>query len=271
MKQEEFQRRLEYLHSTKWTLESYYTGLNDSLRFNCGLHGNFETTPRRVLKGTGCPFCFRMKKKITRKSHMKTFEDFVARAKECHGDRYTYVDFESASKPTNVICHRHGSFLIVPGQHVDGRNCPKCHPHRLSGRDSFVKRANSKYLGKYSYAGWAGSEALIDICCPEHGVFRQTPAAHLQGLECPKCNETTLENHVCDLLESMDLQICRNYVVNSLFRVKYLPFTVGIPTLNTVIDLNPLATAEHQEKTVWAEKVGFRYLYVRNKSEISEI
>ena len=265
MKQEEFQRRLEYLHGARWTLESFYTGLNDSLTFNCGLHGKFETTGRRVLKGTGCPFCFRMKKKTTRQPHMKTLEDFVNRSRECHGDRYTYVDFESASKPTNVICQHHGSFSIVPSQHVDGRNCPHCHRHKIAGCDSFVKRANSKYLGKYSYDGWAGSETLINIHCPEHGVFQQTPAAHLQGLACPKCSETKLEARVCELLEDMDLQIRRNYVVNSLFSTKYLPFTVGIPTLNTVIDLSPRAAAEHQEKAIWAKKYRFRYFYAETK------
>jgi len=271
MTPEEFQRRLDYLHGAKWNLESFYTGLNDPLTFHCALHGKFETTGRRVLKGTGCPFCFRMKKKTTRQPHMKTFEDFVDRSRECHGDRYTYVDFESASKPTNVICKRHGSFSIVPSQHVDGRNCPKCHRHKISGRDSFVKRANSKYLGKYSYDGWAGSEAAIGICCPEHGVFQQTPAAHLQGLACPKCNETSLAASVCDLLTGMDLPIRRNYVVNSLFGSKYLPFTVGIPSLRIVIDLHPLAAAEHQEKTAWAKKSRFQYLSVRTKSEIEEI
>jgi len=233
----------------------------------------------RTQRPANIPLCFTREVRSNRASGIERYRvSFLLPYEEKDNSSTSHEDvrrlrgpFESASKPTNVICKHHGSFSIVPSQHVDGRNCPKCHRHKISGRDSFVKRANSKYLGKYSYDGWSGSEAAIDICCPEHGVFQQTPAAHLQGLACPKCNETPLVSSVCDLLVGMDLSIRRNYVVNSLFGSKYLPFTVGIPSLKIVIDLHPLAAAEHQEKTAWAKKSRFQYLSVRTKSEISEI
>ena len=39
----------------------------------------------------------------------------------------------------------------------------------------------------YSEVAYKGSHTYIDIICPNHGIFKQTPNVHFKGGKCPKC------------------------------------------------------------------------------------
>lgn len=56
--------------------------------------------------------------------------------------------------------------------------------------DYFVYRAKKVHGSKYSYdpSVFTSTKIKTQITCPEHGVFEQTPALHLAGRGCPKCN-----------------------------------------------------------------------------------
>lgn len=57
--------------------------------------------------------------------------------------------------------------------------------------ESFISKANKIHNGKFTYplAEYINNHTKIKITCPvdNHGVFEQTPAAHLAGQGCPKC------------------------------------------------------------------------------------
>lgn len=57
-----------------------------------------------------------------------TTEEFIARAKAVHGDRYDYskTEYVNATTKICITCKRHGDFLQRPSHHTDGRGCPKC-------------------------------------------------------------------------------------------------------------------------------------------------
>ena len=73
-------------------------------------------------------------------------------------------------------------------------------------KDEFIKRSNIIHNHKYNYNEVEYIDRLtnVNIICPKHGRFPQTPAAHLQGRGCPKCGVEkirqsrllTLENFV---------------------------------------------------------------------------
>lgn len=57
-----------------------------------------------------------------------TTEEFIAKAKAVHGDRYDYskVEYVNASTKVCIICKKHGEFWQRPSHHTDGRGCSKC-------------------------------------------------------------------------------------------------------------------------------------------------
>ena len=56
--------------------------------------------------------------------------------------------------------------------------------------EEFIKRAREVHGDKYDYfkVKYVNSQTKIEIICPEHGKFYQTPNNHLKGKGCPKCN-----------------------------------------------------------------------------------
>lgn len=55
-----------------------------------------------------------------------TTEEFIARAKEVHGDKYDYSKVEYANKDAKVtiICPEHGPFEQKPHNHLMGNGVP---------------------------------------------------------------------------------------------------------------------------------------------------
>lgn len=56
--------------------------------------------------------------------------------------------------------------------------------------DYFEDKAVAIHGYKYGYSQvtLVNNKTKVEILCPEHGVFRQTPDRHLRGAGCPKCS-----------------------------------------------------------------------------------
>jgi len=91
----------------------------------CSYHGTFEQLPSMHLVGTGCPDCAHESSGLKQR---KTTEQFIADAKEVHGDKYDYSKVQYAGSFTKVIitCPEHGDFEQVPSSHLQGHRCPVC-------------------------------------------------------------------------------------------------------------------------------------------------
>lgn len=57
-----------------------------------------------------------------------TTEDFIAKARAVHGDKYDYteVEYSGALTKVKIRCKKHGTFLQIPYSHLSGRGCPEC-------------------------------------------------------------------------------------------------------------------------------------------------
>jgi hypothetical protein len=86
----------------------------------CQAHGVFDQTPGSHLQGRGCPTCGGKIRKTT--------QQFVAEAKQVHGDLFDYscADYLTARKPIKIICSVHGLFEQTPRSHLHGKGCSKC-------------------------------------------------------------------------------------------------------------------------------------------------
>src|ERR1035437_1745734 len=117
--------------------------------------------------------------------------DFIAKAKNVHGDKYDYsrVEYINAKTKVCIICSEHGEFYQRIDHHLNGSGCPICAGVSLMSFDDFNKKANNKHDNKYSYveSTYNGTQNKVGIICAEHGIFFPSASSHLTGCGCPSC------------------------------------------------------------------------------------
>ena len=131
-----------------------------------------------------------------------TTERFIKKAKEHHGDKYSYekTKYYEMHNPVIVTCPIHGDFSIWPSNHLIGSGCPQCGwtngwLRRTSGLkkvtlSEFIRRANEIHNSFYQYdkvQHFQNTMHKVTITCPIHGDFQQTITTHLVGRGCPRC------------------------------------------------------------------------------------
>lgn len=125
-----------------------------------------------------------------------TTEQFVAKAKSVHGEKFDYSETEYVNNSTKIciICPTHGESWILPRQHLIGFGCRKCgydarKKKQPKSTASFVTDAKSVHGDKYDYSEtvYTGLGKKISFICPEHGEVSVIAGNHLRGHGCPKC------------------------------------------------------------------------------------
>jgi G:T-mismatch repair DNA endonuclease (very short patch repair protein) len=186
---QEYLRRANILHDNKYTYDiSTLHRSWDHVSIFCPTHGLFTQSLRNHLNGTGCPKC------------AGKGVDWIQRFKEVHGNLFDYsrVQYKGYKVPVEIGCELHGFFFQTPDNHYRGKQgCPKCKGKKI--RESkqlklevFLARARELYGDRFAYKKEQFSNVLtgtIQITCPLHGSFYQSPINHLAGkIGCRKCN-----------------------------------------------------------------------------------
>ena len=126
-----------------------------------------------------------------------TTEQFIAKAKKVHDDRYDYsvAEYVSAKDKVVIICPEHGPFEQRAYNHMSGVGCPVCGINKKTdsnrlGHAGFVKKARKVHGQRYDYsqAKYVDSHSKLKIICKVHGPFWQTATTHLSGAGCPACS-----------------------------------------------------------------------------------
>jgi hypothetical protein len=158
------------------------------------------------LQGYGC-------RKCANESNTHSTGDFIIDAKNIFDNKYNYscVNYKSAITKVEIICVNHGKFYQTPHDHLSGYGCPKCKSENISLKlssttDSFVKQANVVHNHKYDYSCsvYKNNYTKINIICPLHGIFCQTPSNHLSNHGCPKC-VSSISNSEIEWLDALDV------------------------------------------------------------------
>ena len=125
----------------------------------------------------------------TRNNKPLTTEEFIARAKAKHGDKYDYSKsvYTRAKNKLTITCKTHGDFQQEAFSHMSGCGCELCCRRDLS----IVFESESRKIHgdsyDYSLVKYNGSLKKVKIICKTHGVFEQKPSSHLMGRRCAKC------------------------------------------------------------------------------------
>jgi hypothetical protein len=124
-------------------------------------------------------------------------KQFIEKSQKVHGDKYDYskVDYIDCRTKVEIICPIHGSFWQEPRSHIWGRNCPSCgminrKTKTLLTKEQFLQKSEKVHNDFYNYSKsrYSNYKTKVEIICPIHGSFWQTPAHHIyyeQG--CPEC------------------------------------------------------------------------------------
>ena len=184
---EQFIAEARAVHGDKYDYSKVqYVRRDVKVTIICKHHGPFEQQPSSHLKGRGCSRCWG--------NHKFTTEEFKAKAKEIHGDKYDYskVQYVGSKTKVTIICPEHGPFEQQPRQHVNlAHGCPQCTGY-IGQRttEEFKAKAKEVHGDKYDYSKveYVNSKTKVTIICPDHGEFEQAPDHHFNnGRGCPQC------------------------------------------------------------------------------------
>lgn len=165
----------------------------------CPEHGEFWQRAGSHSQGKGCRAC---KYALHAKQTARPTDDVIEEAKRVHGGIYTYPDqhLKNNKEKLHIICNKHGSFFQILGNHINKKHgCPKCKGEKHGASRSFnfeifISKATKIHGNKYDYSKvvYKNSNSPVEIICPEHGSFYQTPDSHWDGRNCPKCAQKLL-------------------------------------------------------------------------------
>lgn len=186
---EEFIKRARAAHGDRYDYsKSVYKGAHTKVEIICKTHGSFFQNPSgHASQKQGCIKCAGKSKPTT--------EEFIAKAREVHGDRYDYskaVYGKNNGEGVEIICKIHGGFFQSPNRHVSHKQgCMRCAGKYRPTTEEFIEKARKVHGDRYDYSKTIygkNNGAKVEIVCKAHGSFFQSPDHHLnQRSGCPAC------------------------------------------------------------------------------------
>lgn len=234
--------RFNIIHNNKFDYSSMvYNGINSKIKIICPIHGEFEQFAKNHIQGNDCFECSKIKKS-------KTTQDFIKNAKIIHNNYYDYskTKYINNTIRIKIICPIHGSFLILPSDHLKKCGCKLCgiektKKYTLLGLDKFIEKAKNIHGNVYDYSAveYINSYTKINIICKKHGIFSQTPQDHIHSKSgCPICNTSKGEILISNILDKYKIK----YIPQKKFKgLKYknsLIFDFYLPEYNCCIEFD---------------------------------
>lgn len=199
----------------------------------CPKHGIFEQMPQSHLK-SGCLKC---KKEQQVEDKLKIF---LERCNKKYNNKYDYSLVKSITNKyeIEVICPKHGSFIVNPKYHLTRAECPKCLA-KLKTKE-YLKYAKEIHKDKYDYSliDFDNYNPEVEIICPEHGLFRQTLYYHSLGRPCPKCSKTVSKSET-EIFEFIKSNYDGEIICKNRTKIGF-ELDIYLPNLNLAFELNGL-------------------------------
>lgn len=211
MTTEEFITKAREVHGDKYDYSKVeYVNSQTKVCIVCPIHGPFWQTPYSHLSGCGCSACYSDNRGKNRKDRMTT-EEFIKKAREIHGDTYSYdkTIYKNSKTPVIITCKIHGDFKQLPNNHLKGHGCKICANHEIGQinkvkkqgvppankiyNDDFIQKAISVHGDKFSYehTKYTYARNQITITCNTCGRdFKCVSTDFLkEGYTCPLCKK----------------------------------------------------------------------------------
>lgn len=205
--------KIEYINNrTKILL------IDNDLRPNGEIYGEFWITPSNFLKGESHPDKKNMKISLKKRSRQ---EEIINRFKEVHKDEnldYSEVVYVNMHTKVKIIDNdlmddgvtKYGEYWQEPVVHLKGCGHPLKGKNKQKIKQSlttndFIVKANKIHENKnynYSKVEYLNNKTKVSVICPIHGEFKISPDNFLQGKGCPKCGNhlSHAEDEIANLI-----------------------------------------------------------------------
>jgi very-short-patch-repair endonuclease len=185
---EEYIENAKRIHGEKYDyLNTVYIDSPSKIKIICKIHGEFQQSAGQHLQGNGCNAC------VDRGGTQRyDTEMFIERAKEVHGETYSYLNVKYENSHTKVIitCIGHGDFEQNPASHLRGVGCILCSGNKKKDTEKFIEEASAIHGEKYDYSNvvYMGAHEKVSIICRScDREFEQVPTSHTRGKGCFNC------------------------------------------------------------------------------------
>ena len=138
-----------------------------------------------------------------------TQTEFLNRAKDIHGMKYTYKnDYICMNEHITIKCSIHGDFLQKPRIHLKGSGCPKCKSSKGEDRISrYLESKDIKYIKNHRFHNCRYKKPLpfdffipsLNICIEYDGEQHFTGWFGIKDITKRKLKLT--EQQMCDVLK----------------------------------------------------------------------
>jgi hypothetical protein len=181
-------------------------------------------------------------------------QKFIERATKIYGSKFSYDCVVYTKSKTKVIicCNLHTYFQQSPQNHLKFNGCSMCqaeHKRKLYLDDTtkFITKAIEKYGLNYGYdkVNYKNSRSKVIIRCPSHGDFLQSPADHLCGCGCPRCNDSKGETKISNWLYDHNITFSAQIKIPNCKYKRVLPFDFGIYYGQSLIGLIEYQGEQH--------------------------
>lgn len=266
---DEFIFKAKCCHNDTYRYDNFiYKDSQTKSYVTCLKHGDFLISPNNHLRGTGCPICFG--------NIVLTTEEFIKRAREIHGDKYDYskVNYINNWTKVNIICTEHGEFWQIPANHLQGKGCNNCGNINIgnklrSNKEEFIEKAFQvhSYKNDYSKFNYVNSQTKGCIIClvdDSHKDYWQTPASHLSGSGCPKCNFSKGELAIKAILEKNNIEYEPQYKIPEV--VTLYEYDFYLPNCRTLIEFQGIQHYEPVDYFGGEDNLS----YIRGNDEIKK-
>lgn len=275
-----FIARAKEVHGDRYDYSQtvYTPGHKPTVKIRCLEHGEFEQRYDQHLSGKGCSECGKLLSQEIHKNRRSSKEAFIEKAKLVHGDKYDYskVDYINARTRIEIVCKKHGSFLVFPSQHLlrgKGVNCRKCSvemqtENKKLTHEEFMYRAVKAGTGlDLTKIVYINKNTDIVLSCKKHGEFTKKPYGLIHGKNgCPKCKniDSKPELEIKAFIESLGLH-------TQTITIERKQVDIYIPSLKIGIEFDGLywhsetkgkSKEYHINKTRLCEDNGVRLIHI---------
>lgn len=240
-------------------LSGYLEYANDRtlLTFICNsCNGPYKTTAHQYKSSTR--ICNTCESNNNRTTH---FQQIVNRAKEIHGEYYSYISI--INQDLVMICPKHGAITVSIEDHCDNmKGCSHCLVENVtssgtSAQTRFIEQANQVHKFKYVYntVKFVSDDIDVVIKCPKHTTFSRTPKQHLSGLGCNICDaKASTINEVIEMLQRNNIAFSQEKTFPDCNSEtgRALHFDIFIPEKNLCIEFD---SVHHYQPTKYSENV----------------
>ena len=136
--------KYQYPFDENWWNKYYRNRVETKIPIVCPQHGEFQQSVNNHLSGQGCSICG-IEKLI--EINKLSYQDFIKKAKEIHGDKYIYPfneewwqkNYINNKQKVSIICPQHGEFQQDVYNHLQSHGCPKCFNNFSRGEEEIRK------------------------------------------------------------------------------------------------------------------------------------